>query len=111
VAQDELKSDDNIGENQMIKTPAMLAKQMERAMYRAGKNCFLYLNEHCALFENDLGYICPRNDKDRKKKLAKFAAQYGFRLRFYREGLFAIFGKRTMPLLHQATGLWPIVAS
>ena len=36
----------------------------------------------------------PRKDKDRKTKLAKFAAQYGFRLRFYHEGLFAIFGKR-----------------
>jgi hypothetical protein len=88
----------------MIKTPAMLAKQMERAMQRAGKNCFLYLNEHCALFENDLGYICPRNDKDRKKKLAEFAAQYGFRLRFYCEGLFAIFGKRTLPLYIKRPG-------
>jgi hypothetical protein len=40
----------------MTKTPATLAKQMERAMHRAGKDCLLYLNEHCALFENDLGY-------------------------------------------------------
>src|SRR5262245_24065078 len=79
----------------MRKTPATLAKQMERAMHRAGRNCLLYLNEHCALFENDLQYICPRTDKDRKKKLAEFAAQYGFRLRLYRQGLFAIFGRRT----------------
>ena len=81
--------------NQMTKTPATLAKQMERAMHRAGKDCLLYLNEHCALFEKDLQYICPKTDKDRKKKLAEFAAQYGFRLRLYRQGLFAIFGKRT----------------
>ena len=91
----------------MIKTPATLAKQMERAMHRAGKDCFLYLNEHCALFENDLGYICPRNDQDRKKKLAEFAAQYGFRLRFYRQGLFAIFGKRTPAVANDAGAFSP----
>jgi hypothetical protein len=79
----------------MIKNQATLAKQMERAMGRAAKDCFLYQNEHCALFENDLKHICPRDDKDRRKKLAEFAAQYGFRLRFYCEGLFAIFGKPT----------------
>ena len=74
--------------------PATLAKQMDRAIHRAGKDCLLYLNEHCALFEDDVRYICPRTDKD-KKKLVEFAAQYGFRLRLYREGLFAIFGRRT----------------
>src|ERR1700693_2245463 len=95
----------------MIKTPATLAKQMERAMYRAGKNCLLYQNEHCALFEHDLEYICPRNDNDRKKKLTEFAAQYGFRLRLYRKGLFAIFGKRTPPVAHGASAFWPLVAS
>jgi hypothetical protein len=91
----------------MTKTPATLAKQMERAMHRARRDCFHYQNEHCALFENDLGYICPRNDKDRKKKLAEFAAQYGFRLRFYRQGLFAIFGKRTPPVVNYARAFWP----
>ena len=94
----------------MTKTPATLAKQMDRAMQRAGKNCLLYQNEHCALFENDLQYICPRNDKDRKKKLAEFAAQYGFRLRFYRQGLFAIFGKRTPALVCDAGAFLPPVA-
>jgi hypothetical protein len=91
----------------MTKTPATLAKQMERAMQRAGKDCFLYLNEHCALFENDLGYICPRNDKDRKRKLTQFAAHYGFRLRFYRQGLFAIFGKRPSPVANDARAFSP----
>ena len=91
----------------MTKTPATLAKEMERAMHRAGKDCLLYENEHCALFENDLGYICPRNDKDRKKKLREFAAQYGFRLSFYRQGLFAIFGKRTPPVANDANAFSP----
>jgi hypothetical protein len=72
----------------------MLAKQIEFGMDRASKDCALYQNEHCALYEKDLEQICPRKDKDRKTKLAKFAEQYGFRLRFYREGLCAIFDKR-----------------
>ena len=79
-------------------------------MHRAGKDCFRYQNEHCTVFENDLEYICPRNDNDRKKKLAEFAAQYGFRLRFYRKGLFAIFGKRVPPVVHDAGAFWPAVA-
>jgi hypothetical protein len=94
----------------MAKTPATLAKQMERAIQRAGEDHSLYHNEHCALFEKDLQYVCPRNDKDRKKKLAEFAAQYGFRLRFYRQGLFAIFGKRTLPAANDADAFWPTIA-
>lgn len=75
----------------------MLAKQIELGMQRASKACTLYQNEHCALYESDLEQIWPRKDKDRKKKLIKFAEQYGFRLRFYREGLCAIFTKRALP--------------
>lgn len=71
----------------------MLAKQIELGMHHASKDCSLYRNEHCALYENDLEHICSRKDKDRKIKISKFAEQYGFRLRFYREGLCAIFGK------------------
>ena len=77
-----------------IKTPETLVKQIERGMLRAKRDCLSYEDEHCALYENDLAYICPRKDKDRRKKLVEFAAQYGFRLRFYHEGLFAIFGLR-----------------
>jgi hypothetical protein len=68
---------------------------MERAMHRAGKDLFRYQNEHCTVFEKDLECICPIKDQNRKKKLAEFATQHGFRLRFYHKGLFAIFGKRT----------------
>lgn len=88
----------------------MLAKQMECAMHRAGKDCARYANEHCAVYENDLEQICPGNDKDRKKKLAEFAAQYGFRLRFYHKGLFAIFGELTPLPVYPAGALWPTVA-
>jgi hypothetical protein len=94
----------------MTKTLEALAKQMERAMQRAGKDWFLYHNEHCALFENDLERICPGNDQDRKRKLAEFAAQHGFRLTFYHKGLFAIFGKRPVPKPNDARAFWPHVA-
>ncbi len=83
---------------------------MERAMDRAGKDWLRYQNEHCTLFEKDLECICPRTENDRKKKLVEFAAQYGFRLRFYRKGLFAIFGKRTPSVIRDAGALWPAVA-
>jgi hypothetical protein len=75
------------------KTPATLAKQIECEVRRAGKDWARYENEHCALYENDLENICPRKDKDRQKKLVRFAQQYGFRLRFYRQGLCAICSK------------------
>jgi hypothetical protein len=94
----------------MTKTLETLAKQMERAMQRAGKDWFLYHNEHCALFENDLERICPRNDQDRKRKLAEFAAQHGFRLAFYHKGLFAIFGKRPQLEANGAGSFWSHVA-
>ena len=79
-------------------------------MQRAGKDCLRYQNEHCAVFESDLEQICPRNDNDRKRKLAEFAARYGFRLRFYRKGLFAIFGKRTPAVVRGGGAFWPAVA-
>jgi hypothetical protein len=79
----------------MKKTPATLARQIERGIRRAKMDCASYENEHCTLYEKDMELICPRKDKDQRKKLVEFAAQYGFRLRFYHEGLFAIFGLRT----------------
>jgi hypothetical protein len=94
----------------MTKTPAIIAKQMECAMHRAAKDCFLYQNEHCALFEKDLEHICPKNDKDRRRKLVEFAAEYGFRLKFYHKGLFAIFGKRTSPVANDVRRFWPSLA-
>jgi len=80
------------------KTPTTLAREMHRGMGRAKRDWAFYENEHCTLYENDLEHICPRKDKDRRKKLVEFAAQYGFRLRFYREGLFAIFGLQASPV-------------
>jgi hypothetical protein len=47
--------------------------------------------KHCAIYEPELQRIWPLNEKDREKKIAQFAKQYGFRLRFYKQGLCAIF--------------------
>src|SRR4030095_10136929 len=94
----------------MTKSPAMLAKQIEREMHRASKDWTRYGNEHGALYEVDLHQICPRKDKDRKKKLLKFAEQYGFRLRFYLDGVCAIFGKRPPPAQNRVSALWLPVA-
>ena len=79
-------------------------------MQRAGKDCLRYQNEHCTLFEKDLECICPIKEQNRKKKLAEFAAQYGFRLKFYHKGLFAIFGKRTLPVANDVRAFWPSLA-
>ena len=89
----------------------MLAKQIEREMHRSSKDWARYANEHGALYESDLQYICPRKDKEGKKMLLKFAEQYGFRLRFYLEGVCAIFGKRLPRVQNVASALWLPVAT
>jgi hypothetical protein len=48
---------------------------------------------HSLLDEKDW----PLNDKDRETKIAQFAKKYGFRLRFYRKGMCAIFDKWPSP--------------
>ena len=49
--------------------------------------------KHCAVYEGELKRLWPLNDKDREAKIAKFAKKYGFRVRFYSEGLCTIFDK------------------
>jgi hypothetical protein len=53
--------------------------------------------KHCAVYEPDLQRIWPLNDQDRERKIAEFARQYGFRLRFYGKGMCAIFDKWPPP--------------
>ena len=62
-----------------------LAKQIERGMHGQWK--------HCLIQEKELERVWPINEKDREKKIAEFARKYGFRLRFYRKGLGAMFDK------------------
>jgi hypothetical protein len=63
----------------------MLAKQIEQRMHGVWK--------HCLIYEKDLERIWPINEKDRKEKIAQFAAKYGFHLKFYGKGMGAIFEK------------------
>ena len=62
-----------------------LAKQIEERMRGQWR--------HSVIYEKDLERIWPRDEKDREKKIAEFAKKYGFRLRFYRKGLGAMFDK------------------
>jgi hypothetical protein len=66
-----------------------LAKQIEHGMHGEWK--------HCAIYERDLERLWPLNEKDREAKIAQFARKYGFRLRFYSQGMCAIFDKWPPP--------------
>src|SRR4029077_807583 len=47
-----------------------------------------------AVYEHDLSRVWPLPDPGREAKLAQFAKERGWGLRFYKEGLCAIFDKR-----------------
>ena len=49
--------------------------------------------KHCAVYEEELSRVGPDDGNRREPKLARFAEEHGFRLRFYRDGLCAIFDK------------------
>ena len=64
----------------------MLASQIERELQAGGW-------KHCAIYEDELIRVWPLDEPEREAKIAQFANQYGFRLRFYRRGMCAIFDK------------------
>ena len=51
----------------------------------------LKTGKHCAVYEEELSRVWPENGNQREPKVARFAEDHGFRLRFYRDGLCAIF--------------------
>ena len=51
--------------------------------------------KHCAVYEEELSRVWPDDRNQREPKVARFAEAHGFRLRFYRDGLCAIFGKES----------------
>jgi hypothetical protein len=75
----------NKPETDLMKTMETLARLIEREMHGAWR--------HCTIYESDLQRVWPLNEKDREAKIAQFAKQYGFRLRFYNKGICAIFDK------------------
>jgi hypothetical protein len=72
--------------NSVLGSMKKLASQIERELQTGGWN-------HCAIYEHDLIRVWPLDEPQREAKIAKFANQYGFRLRFYRIGMCAIFDK------------------
>jgi hypothetical protein len=46
-----------------------------------------------AVYEHELIRVWPLDEPEREAKIAKFAKEHGFRLRFYRMGMCAIFEK------------------
>ena len=63
-----------------------LARRIERQLQLGGW-------KHYAVYEDELKRRWPLNQKDREAKIAHFAKEYGFRLRFYQKGMCAIFDK------------------
>ena len=49
--------------------------------------------KHCAVYEEELRRG-PDDGNQREAKVARFAEDNGFRLRFYRDGLCAIFDRK-----------------
>ena len=49
--------------------------------------------KHYAVYERKLIRIWPLDQPEREAKIAQFAKEYGFRLRFYSKGMCAIFDK------------------
>ena len=48
--------------------------------------------KHCAVYEEELSRVWPDRNQ-REPKVARFAEDHGFRLRFYCDGLCAIFDR------------------
>jgi hypothetical protein len=64
----------------------MLASHIERELQ-------IRKGTHFAIYERHLQRLWPLNEKDREAKIVQFANNYGFRLRFYKKGLCAIFDR------------------
>jgi hypothetical protein len=56
--------------------------------------------KHCAVYEEELSRVWPDGNQ-RESKVTQFAGDNGFRLRFYRDGLCAIFDNEAPT--HKAT--------
>ena len=61
-----------------------LLQQIERELKTA---------KHRAVYEEELNRVWPDDGNQRELKVARFAETNGFRLRFYRDGLCAIFDR------------------
>jgi hypothetical protein len=60
--------------------------------------------KHCAVYEEELSRVWPDGNQ-REPKVALFAEDNGLRLRFYRDGLCAIFDKEPRAHTQRERGL------
>jgi hypothetical protein len=66
-----------------MKTPAMRIRQkLETRTAQIG---------YCVIHEDELQWLWPLDEADRKASIEQFAKEYGFELSFYKHGRFAIF--------------------
>lgn len=49
--------------------------------------------KHCAVYQQELIRVWPKNGRTREKAVMQFAQNNGWRLRFYADGFVAIFDK------------------
>ena len=49
--------------------------------------------KHYAVYEPDLARVWPRDGRQREAQITSFAKKHGWRLRYYKDGLCAIFDK------------------
>ena len=63
-----------------------LAAQIRRELRESTQ-----LIPYCAIYEEELQRFWPLELRNRKAEIERFAKQHGFKLRFYKRGLCAIF--------------------
>ena len=67
--------------------PVKLLAQLIKRQLSLEANEFGY----CAIYEDELQRVWPKNEENRRAKIAHFAAEHGFRLIYYKLGLCAMF--------------------
>ena len=78
----------NIGNNSP--SVKILASKIERELETQTEKL-----GHCVIYEEELQRIWPLDEENRERKVAQFARDCGFHLRFYKDGLCAIFVKES----------------
>jgi hypothetical protein len=67
-----------------------LAKRIRRELENENSEV-----RYCAIYENELQRLWPIDEENRKQKIAHFANKNGFKLIFYKQGLCAIFERKS----------------
>jgi hypothetical protein len=63
-----------------------LARTIEKELQRS---------PHCAIYQNEITRVWPRNGKQREEQIAAFAKEHGWFMKYYNDKLCAIFVKES----------------